>query len=178
MTSVVTGSTRRRKIPRPGISGAWAEGFSLLEVVIVVLIMSLALAVTYPVMSRGSTSLRLRASGRDLLNLMRYAREKAITEQSIMIMLADRNASKFTLSDVTGNGTHVLVLPKDVKIKRLMLNGQEITEGPLMLEFLSNGSSDNAEVTLAGDNGAVLTVFTDPITGGARIQLGSGEVSP
>ncbi len=154
------------------------DGFSLLEVVIVVLIMSLALAVSYPLMSRGSTSLRLRASGRDLLNLMRYAREKAITEQTAMIMLADRSASKFTLTDVAGQGAHALVLPKDVRIQRLSLEGQEVTDGPLLIHFLSNGSCEPAEVLLVADNGSVLRVFTDPITGGARIQLGSGEVSP
>ncbi len=154
------------------------DGFTLLEVVIVILIMSLALAVTYPVMSRGSTALRLRASGRDLLNLMRYAREKAITEQTVMVMLADRGTNSITLTDEMGQGKHVLTLPKGVRIQKLALDGQEVTEGPLLIRFLSNGSTENAEVLLAADNGAALRVFTDPITGGARIQLGSGEVSP
>ena len=154
------------------------DGFSLLEVVIVVLIMSLALAVTYPIMSRGTTSLHLRASGRDLLNLMRYAREKAITEQTGMMMVADRDTRKITLTDVMGQGVHFVQLPKDVRIQKLALDGQEVTDGPLLIHFLSNGSSENAEVQLVADNGAVLKVFTDPITGGARIQLGSGEVSP
>ncbi len=157
---------------------AGIDGFSLLEVVIVILIMSLAMAVTYPVMSRGSTSLHLRASGRDLLNLMRYAREKAITEQTGMMMVADPSTNRITLTDVMGQGAHSLILPKDVRIQRLSLNGMEVTNGPLLVRFLTNGSSENAEVQLRADNGAVLRVFTDPITGGARIQLGSGEVSP
>ncbi len=157
---------------------ARADGFSLLEVVIVILIMSLAMAVTYPVLSRGSTSLHLRASGRDLLNLMRYAREKAITEQTGMMVLADRSTNKVTLSDVMGQGVHNLAFPKDVRIQKLALDGVEVKEGPLLIRFLSNGSAENAEVQLVGDNGATLRVFTDPITGGARIQLGTGEVSP
>ncbi len=154
------------------------SGFSLIELVMVVLIMSLALAVTYPLLSRGSTSLRLRASGRDLLNLMRYAREKAITEQSGMMVLADRSTGKILLSDEMGGGAHALMLPKDVRIQQLLLAGQEVTQGPLLIHFLPNGSSDNAAILLVADNGAILKVFTDPITGGARIQLGTGEVSP
>jgi len=154
------------------------DGFSLLEVVIVILIMSLAMAVSYPVMTRGSTSLHLRAAGRDLLNLMRYAREKAITEQTAMMLLADRSSSRITLTDVMGQGAHLLTLPKDVRIQRLTLDGVEVTDGPMLVHFLTNGSAERAEVQLIADNGAVLRVFTDPITGGARIQLGSGEASP
>jgi prepilin-type N-terminal cleavage/methylation domain-containing protein len=155
-----------------------AGGFSLVEIVMVILIISLTLAVSYPLLSRGSASLHLRASGRDVLNLMRYAREKAITEQTGMMVLVDRGAGKLVLSSDLGQGVHSLVLPKDVKIDRLVFSGQEVLQGPLMIHFLSNGSSDSAELLLVADNGALLKVFTDPITGGARIKLGSGETSP
>lgn len=144
----------------------------------VILVISLTLAITYPVLSRGGSSLRLRASGRDLVNLMRYAREKAITEQKGMMVLADREAGRIILSNESGEGVHTLQLPREVRIQRLALEGQEIMQGPMLVHFLSNGSSDNAELVLIADNGAMLRVFTDPITGGARIQLGSGETSP
>ena len=155
-----------------------AGGFSLVEVVMVILIISLALAVSYPMLSRGTSSLHLRASGRDILNLMRYAREKAITEQAGMMVAADRGTGRVVLSSDLGQGVHTVLLPKDVKIDRLVFSGREVLQGPLLIHFLSNGSSDSAELDLVADNGAQLRVFTDPITGGARIQLGSGEVSP
>jgi general secretion pathway protein H len=155
-----------------------AGGFSLLEVVMVILIMSLTLAVSYPVLSRGTSSLHLRASGRDILNLMRYAREKAITEQTGMMIVADRDTKKVVLSSDLGQGVHSVSLPKDVKIEKLLFSGKEVPEGSLLIRFLSNGSSDSAEILLVADNGARLRVFTDPVTGGARIQLGSGESSP
>ena len=59
-------------------------GFTLLELLIIVVVMALVLAVTYPSLSRGSTALHLRSSGRDILNIFRYAREKAVTEQTGM----------------------------------------------------------------------------------------------
>ncbi len=155
-----------------------ASGFSLVEVVMVILIISLTLAVSYPVLSRGSASLRLRASGRDVLNLMRYAREKAITEQTGMIVLADRSNKKITLSDELGQNVHSVSLPREVRMERMSFAGQEVMQGALLIRFLPNGSSDSAELIFVADNGAWLKVFTDPITGGARIQLGSGETSP
>jgi hypothetical protein len=48
-------------------------------------------------------------------------------------------------------------------------------EGPLVVRFLPNGSAGNAEVVLISDRGSVVRVVTDPITGGARVEQGSGE---
>ena len=142
------------------------------------LIISFTMAITYPVLSRGSSSLRLRASGRDFLNLLRYAREKAITEQKGMMVMVDRSTRQVVMSDDLGGSPHALVLPKDVIIQRYSLVGEEVVQGPLVIHFLPNGSSETAEIVLQGGTGAVLKVLTDPITGGARIQTGSGENSP
>jgi general secretion pathway protein H len=162
---------RRRRVPD-------SAGFSLLEVVIVVLVISLTLAITYPVLNRGSASLHLRASGRDFLNLLRYAREKAITEQKGMMVMVDRSTRQVVMSDELGGSPHSLVLPKGIRIQRYSLVGEEVVQGPLVIHFLPNGSSENAEIVLQAETGALLKVITDPITGGARIQIGSAENSP
>ena len=52
-------------------------GFTLLELLIVVLVVGLVLAVSYPSLSRGSAVVHLRTTSRDVLNIFRYAREKA-----------------------------------------------------------------------------------------------------
>jgi prepilin-type N-terminal cleavage/methylation domain-containing protein len=155
-----------------------SAGFSLLELVIVVLLICLTLAITYPVLSRGSASLQLRASGRDFLNLLRYAREKAIMEQKGMMVTVDRSTRQVVMSDEFGTGSHSLVLPKTIRIQRYYLVGEEVVEGALVVHFLPNGSSENAEIVLQAETGALLKVITDPITGGARIQIGSAENSP
>jgi prepilin-type N-terminal cleavage/methylation domain-containing protein len=151
------------------------QGFTLLELIIVVLVIALVMAVAYPSLSRGSTTIRLRATGRDILNTFRYAREKAVTEQTGMRVAVDREKQELILSDDLGDGSRRYGLPRDVKIYRLALAGTEVTEGPLVVRFLPNGSAENAEVLLKSDTGAYLRIITDPITGGARIELGAGE---
>ncbi len=66
-------------------------------------------------------------------------------------------------------------MPKDVKIERMALGGKEVTEGSLAIRFLPNGGSENAEILLRSDSGPALRIISDPITGGARIELGSGD---
>ncbi len=154
------------------------RGFTLLELMIVVLVMALVLAVSYPSLSRGSTALHLRATSRDILNTFRYAREKSVTEQTGMRVTVDRQQQEITLSDSLGEGSRKFALPKDVKIQRVALAGTEVLDGPLVIRFLPNGSSDSAEVLLRSDTGAFLRIFSDPIRGGARIAPGQGESFP
>ena len=153
------------------------QGFTLLELLIVVLVIALVLAVSYPSLSRGSSSLHLRAAGRDVLNTFRYAREKAVTEQTAMMVTVDRDKQELVLSDSVGDGARRYLMPQDVKIHRMSLAGTEVMQGqrPLVVRFLPNGSSDNAEVLLESGTGSLLRVITDPMTGGARIETGQGE---
>jgi Tfp pilus assembly protein FimT len=141
-------------------------------------VIAIVLAVSYPSLSRGSTAMRLRATGRDILSTFRYAREKAVTEQTRMMVTVDREKQELVLSDSLGDGARKYVLPQDVKIQRIYRAGAEILQGPLIVRFLPNGSSDSGEVLLESGSGVFLRIVTDPIIGGARIESGQGEKLP
>jgi len=144
----------------------------------VLLIIGLAAALSYPSLRRGTTAFHLRATGRDVLNHLRYAREKAITEQKEMTVTVDRDTQTVVLSEVAGEDRKVLTLPEDVKIVEMRSVEQEITEGPLVSRFLPNGSAESAEIVLKADNGGEIRLVIDPITGGARMQLAREKGSP
>ena len=144
----------------------------------VILVIGLGVAVSVPSLSRGRAALHLRAAGRDLYNVLRYAREKAITEQKEVRFVADREARRVTLTDELGDGARTYGLPDDVSIHQLYLGVEEVLEGPLVIRFLPNGSSEPATIVLRSERGALLRIVTDPITGAARIlssQEGSGS---
>jgi general secretion pathway protein H len=152
------------------------QGFTLLELMVVVVVIALTLAVSYPSLSRGTSSIHLRSAARDVLNTFRYAREKAVTEQTGMRVAVNRDREELVLTDDLGDGTRTYVLPGDVKIQRVVFAGKEVVEGPIVVRFLPNGSSESAEVLLRSTKtGSFLRVVTDPITGGARVEQGPGE---
>lgn len=155
-----------------------SRGFTLLELVMVLVIIGLVLALSYPSLSRGTVTLHLRAAGRDVLSCLRYAREKAITQQTGVLVTVDKDAQTVVLTDDLGEGARTLSLPEDVRIQRIALSGLEILEGPLVLLYRPNGSAPNAEIDLQSRNGGVLRIVTDPITGGARILTDSGGRRP
>jgi general secretion pathway protein H len=154
------------------------QGFTLLELLIVVLVVVLVLAVSFPSLSRGSASLHLRTTGRDVLNIFRYAREKAVTEQVGMRVTADREKQRMVVSDDLEDGGRSYLMPKDVKIIRFVLGGKEVTEASMVIRFLPNGGSDSGEVLLKSEAGSFLRIISDPLTGGARIESGRGENLP
>ena len=150
-------------------------GFTLLELLIIVIVMALALSVAYPSLSRGTIALHMRATGRDILNTLRYAREKAVTEQTGMRVRVDREKQALFLTDDLDNGNRAYFLPGDVKIDRIAQNGSEVINGPLVIRFLPNGSSEDTEILLKSKTGSYLRIISDQVTGGARIELGTAE---
>jgi general secretion pathway protein H len=153
------------------------QGFTLLELMIVVLVIALTLAVSYPSLSRGTSTIHLRTTARDILNIFRVAREKAVTEQIGMRVAVNRDKQDLVLTDDLGDGSRTYLLPADVKIQRMVFAGNAVEEGPMVVRFLPNGSSENAEVLLmTPKTGSYLRVVTDPITGGAHVEQGPGEI--
>ncbi len=147
------------------------KGFTLLELVVVLVVIALAMAVTYPSLSRGTAALHLRSVGRDVLNSLRYARERAITEQTVMRVTVSKEERKITLTDDYGEGARTLLLPDDVRIQSLVVAGQEVQGGPLIVRFLPNGSASEAEILLQSATGGALRIIADGITGGARVVV-------
>ena len=147
------------------------KGFTLLELVVVLVVIALAIAISYPSLSRGTSALHLRSVGRDVLNSLRYARERAITEQTVMRVTVNKGERKITLTDDYGEGSRTFVLPDDVRIQSMVLAGQEVREGPLVVRFLPNGSATEAEILLQSVTGGALRIVADSITGGARVVV-------
>ncbi|MEJ2247593.1 MAG: GspH/FimT family pseudopilin [Acidobacteriota bacterium] len=151
------------------------KGFTLVEVIITLLVITLVLAVSYPSLSRGTASLSLRTTGRDILNTLRYARQKAVTEQTGMQVTVDRENQLVRMTNDLGEGNRVYILPDPVRIQRVVLGGTETFASTSTVRFLPNGSSDKVEILLESRNGSYLRIVSDPLTGGASILPGTGE---
>ena len=154
-----------------------AGGFTLLELILVLVVISLVAAITYPSMSRGRTAFHLRAVGRDVISTFRVARETAVTEQKVMKVSVDGGARKLTLSDEIGEGTRSYQLPRDVAIAVLTDAGEPWLQGPLDFRFLPNGSADAGRIQLKSDNGALLIIEIDPILGIAKLLSDQGDTA-
>ena len=153
-------------------------GFTLLELMLVLVVMTLAMAVAFPSMSRGRSAFHLRAVGRDVISALRLARETAVTEQKIMMVVINDQTQQVTVSDEVGDGARSFTPPSDIRIQGIAANGEPQLQGPLAIHFLSNGCAEEAQVLLTSDRGATLRIVLDPITGLARVATEEGARTP
>ena len=151
------------------------EGFTLLELLIVIVIIASVSAITLPSLSKGSETLHLRTASRDILNTFRYAREKAVTEQSGMQVIFDKGNSDLTLSDSMGQTIRSYALPYDVKIYRMAVGKSETMDNSLSVQFLPNGSSERAQIILRSTAGSQMRIINDPLSGGVHINSSREE---
>ncbi len=161
------------------------DGFTLVEIVLVLLVMCLVAVITYPSMARGRTAFHLRAVGRDVIGAMRLARETAVTEQKVMVVEIDTQNQRITVSDEVGGGARSMSMPSDVKIEEVTrakggdaAAPAKANQDPLLIRFLPNGSAESALLVLVADTGASLKIATDSITGSARVVTDQGARVP
>lgn len=160
-------------------------GFTLVEIVLVLLIMCLVAVITYPSIARGRTAFHLRAVGRDVIGAMRLARETAVTEQKVMVVQIDSQSQRVTVSDEVGDGARSMSMPSDVRIEGVprakggdSAAPAQANQAPLLIRFLPNGSAESALMVLVADTGASLKIATDAITGSARVVPDQGAKIP
>jgi prepilin-type N-terminal cleavage/methylation domain-containing protein len=153
-----------------GSSRGAHEGFTLLELIVVLLILALIMGVSYPSMERGSNILNLQTASRDVLNTFRFAREKAVSEQASMMLIIDRNERRLQLANILGEPMQAYTLPRGVHIQRMMRAGNEVQENTMTVRFAPNGGLENVGIRLATDSGSRMQIISDPLGGGARIE--------
>lgn len=148
---------------------ATARGFTLIEVVAVMLVLALAAAVVVPAVGRGAESLRARAAVSGFAAFLRHAREQAVTRRETYEVRVDPEARTLVLT-VAGSDK--------VRGSRRLAQGIQVTAAPpspLTVTFQPQGLSSGATFRIEAPGRRVFTVTVDPITG--RVAHSRGGAS-
>ncbi len=144
------------------------SGFTLLELIVVVLIIGVASGIVAARFYGSTDQVRLKASARDFAASLRYSRTHAVAEKRPYVIIVSRTGySVFTSVQSPFGGYE----PKQV-LKRVLPSGVVIDlpgdeEG--RIDFFPLGDSTGGQVKLVAKNGARLFVMVEPVTGRARI---------
>lgn len=170
--------------PRRPVSPA---GFTLIELIIVMFILVVMMAVAAPAFSRMHQSSSLRAAARTTLASFRYARSMAVTRQTeVRLIFSDESRSFQLLTRrPTELGDEQFVPERTalgrqrklpVGINASMTKGVS-AEDEKLLAFHSNGSTDEAVLTLTNGSGQKMYVTLYPATGRASIETNPDKIS-
>lgn len=129
------------------------KGFTLIEVLLTLIIISIVVIMAIPRMD--STGARVRTISRQIIDDMRYARTKAITDAR-NVAVDFSSATQYTVDGVAGKGSE-------------QLSKYNISCSPVPITFtfnkLGSVTSTNGEVLSVSKDGYSITINVIPSTG-------------
>jgi Tfp pilus assembly protein FimT len=177
--ALIKGHGRRRNWP--GVKGSAGKrqlsGFTIIELMIIIVIIGIAAAMAVPSFFRTMPKLEARATARNILNYVRLARSKAVSERSQFGVYIDVNTSTYLLFKDTINP------PQET-----FNEGDSVVAGPLTIDpdinlsastFTNNcvvflptgGASESGSYTITtGDSLYSYTVSVLSSTGRSKLQ--------
>ena len=141
------------------------RGFSLLEVLVVIVIIGLSYALLPKMFYSGVSGAELRSNVRAVATGLRLARDAAINTRREAVLTLDLDQRTFTVQ----NDTRVHKLNETLDVKLYTSQADLITEKVGAIRFYPDGSSNGGRVTLAAGERA-FEVDVDWLTGHVTIN--------
>jgi general secretion pathway protein H len=162
-----------------------SNGFTLIELVVVLFILGLLTVLTLPAFSRSLKGLKLRKAVQEMTSVMRHARGQAIYEQIPKWVEIDVEGNRYRSGDGLveerlrrqDKVVRAYSIPPEVVIKEFRwLNGSKEPETG-WVQFYPNGSASGGSVLIAGiDVDTSASIVVEPFTGLVNMELGgAGE---
>lgn len=146
-----------------------SRGFTLLELLVALAILTGALVVTLPSLTAGS-GVELRAAARTVATALRRTRDRAITRNASEVLTLDLERREMTFA----GSPRPRELPSGIEIRLFAARSELIGESHGAIRFFPDGSSTGGRVTLSNDALRYL-VDVDWLTGRVRIFEASAE---
>ena len=141
------------------------NGFTLLELLVVLFIMILGFAVVGINLSSGSGSAALKVATRDMVSALRYTRGQALMLHQEATMTIDLTENTYTVSDRPKS----YIIPKSISLTVVTAQSEVRENGIGNIRFFPDGSSTGGRITLEQDKLAA-EIYINWLTG--QIKLG------
>ncbi len=152
------------------IAGRDKGGFTLLELLIVLLLLSLGSSFVLPTIEQGLKKVEIRRSALQLGAVARHLRSKAIYEGRPKGLVINPSENSYQTMD-----QRKVILPADVKI--IKVEGGELAgDGRRIFIFFPNGSILGGEIGISGSEGTPPYIIRfSPLSG--RIGVVRGDIT-
>lgn len=140
------------------------RGFTLLELLVVLVIAVLLVSLTPPLLSGLSGSTELRGAARQLAAGLRFARNEAVTRQREAVLTLDLAQHRF---EVSGDSRQI-ALPESLALRLYSAQSELSSQTTGSIRFFPDGSSTGGAITVSGPKLAY-RVNVDWLTGAVAI---------
>lgn len=157
------------------------KGYTLIELVVVMVLISITLAVSVPRFRTALVSDQLRYSSRRLVGMIKGVRAKAVRDYSDYRLYFDFDRRRVWYARVADDGTGEVVsetfqLPEGITLLDIWSSGDGKRDGGKPFLSLSRkGYAEQAAIHLAGEDGRMVTLLVRPFLSRVRIADGYQE---
>jgi len=148
-------------------------GFTLVELIVVLIIIGVVFLVTYPRLSGLMSGRKLMRVTAELAARLDYIRSRAVAERRVFRVEFNRSENKYRVSWEEDTGTIEgawETLPEFISIKRFKQKKIDYSRGQSAIDFFPRGNSTGAEIELATDRGDRSSILVKAYTGRCRVE--------
>lgn len=153
------------------------SGFTLLELIVVITLLSLILFFTVPRFQTAVFSDPAQKAYRQLIYQIKSLKEKAVEEQTTLILNFDVDNGKIWVTtetmdedQMTDQMEKATVLPEDIRLMDIVTPGKGmISSGTAQIRFYAKGYSDKALIHIEGEDGQ-MTLLVEPFLSRVKID--------
>jgi general secretion pathway protein H len=162
------------------------RGFSLIEIVVVLVLLSLCIALIAPSLYRFSSSVELKAAAKKVAAILRYTRSEAINKGKVYQVIFDSNLMEVKVQPVetdqeesdkqeaekkeAKNTPKTYTLPAGVQMKELNIESTQYPTDLPAFEFYPNGGSNGGDILLDSRSQKGFKIKVHFLTGNVVIE--------
>jgi type II secretion system protein H len=161
------------------------EGFSLIELMVVLILMSLSIALVTPSLSRFSRTVELKAAAKKVSTILRYCRSEAVNKGQVYQTRFDSNSREVRVQSTALKEEKdekkeekvtqkTYALPEGIRMKEVdNPSSQSPSDSPL-IEFYPNGGSNGGTILLDCQDRIGYKIKVDFLTGMVKVERAEG----
>jgi prepilin-type N-terminal cleavage/methylation domain-containing protein len=165
------------------VQSSWTQdGFSLIELSIVILLLSFLLLLSIPRFGAVLVGQRLNSTGHLITGLVRYLYDQSTAKKRLYrlnyhfkdgeIWITFPNDEGEFIEDRLSSFTRRRKLPTGIQFEDIETPMGKVTEGQAYTQFFATGLVDQTIVHVRADDGAQLSVLIHPLNGRVTIEQG------
>lgn len=151
------------------------NGFTLIELVLVLVLMGLIAGLTLPFVASTLDRIKLQSEVRQIASALQFARSEAISKKTLFTFNIDIDNNQYWLAiPKQEEATQSKPIDETVRILDYQRADETLTEGAFMILFYPQGNSSGGTLRFKSihdkDEENIYAVTIDPITGKPKIK--------
>lgn len=159
------------------------KGFSLVELIVVLVLIGLSVSLVAPSLSRFSKTIELKAAAKKVSGVLRYCRSEAVNKGQIYQVFFDSNLREVRVQSMASTGEKgeeekaegkvspkTYSLPDEIHIKEVKVAPPQYPSDLPTIEFYPNGGSNGGSIILDSQNRQGYRIKVHFLTGIVEIE--------